>query len=57
VINQITVRLRGVGLALLDPAGPIDRFLDQLERLGGVLFPAQAHDLACQRIRIDRRID
>ena len=57
MINQMTVRLRGVGVAMLDPAGLIDRILDQLERLSGVLFPAQADGLACQRIRIDRRID
>lgn len=57
MINQITERLRDAGLAMLDPARLIDRFLDQIDRLGAVLLPAQADGLARQRIRIDRRID
>jgi hypothetical protein len=57
VINQIAERLRGVGLAMLDPANLVDRFLDQVERLGGALLPVQADGFACERIRIDRRID
>jgi hypothetical protein len=57
VINQITERLWSVGQAMLDPAGLVDRFLDQIDRLGAALLPAQADGLACQRIQIDRRID
>ena len=57
MINQIAVRLRGVVLAMLDPAGLVDRFLDQLERLGAVLLPLKTDGLACQRIRIDRCMD
>ena len=57
MINQITVHLRGVALAMLDPAGLVDRCLDQLERLGAVLLPGKTDGLACQRIPIDRRID
>ena len=57
VINRITERLRSVGLAMLDPAGLVDRFLDQIERLGASLVPIQADSLARQRIRIERRID
>lgn len=57
MINQISERLRGAGLAMLDPVSLVDRFLDQIERLGAALMPARADSLACQRIRIDRRID
>jgi hypothetical protein len=61
VINRITKRLRGAGLAMLDPAGLVDGlvdgFLDQIERLGAVLMPVQADGLVRQRIRIERRID
>ena len=57
MINQIAERLRGAGLAMLDPARLIDRLLDQIERLSAVLSPVQADRLACQRVRIDRRID
>jgi hypothetical protein len=57
VINQITERLWSVGQAMLDPAGLVDRFLDQIDRLGAALLPAQADGLARQRIQIDRRID
>ena len=57
MISEIAERLRGAGLAMLDPASLIDRFLDQIDRLSAVLLPVQAHGLACQRVRIDRRID
>jgi hypothetical protein len=57
VINQIAERLCTVGLAMLDPAGLVDRFLDQIERLGGALPPIGADGLSCERIRIDHRID
>jgi hypothetical protein len=57
VINQIVQRLRELGLAMLTPTSLIDRFLDHIERLGATLMPVQADSLACQRIRIDRRID
>jgi hypothetical protein len=57
VINRITERLRSVGLAMLDPVSLVDRFLDQIEKLGAVLLPVPTDGLACQRIRIERRID
>ena len=57
MINRITERLRSVGLAMLDPVNLVDRFLDQIERLGAVLVPIAGDGLACQRIRIERRID
>jgi hypothetical protein len=57
VIHRIAERLRGAGLAMLAPASLVDRFLDQIDRLGAVLLPIQADGLACQRVRIDRRID
>jgi hypothetical protein len=61
MINQISERLRGAALAMLDPVSMVDRFvdklLDQVERLSAALMPAPADSLACQRIRIERRID
>jgi hypothetical protein len=57
VINQKTERLWSVCLAMLNPASLVDRLLDQIDRLGAMLLPAQADGLACQRIRIERRID
>ena len=57
MINQITKRLRDVGLSMLDPVSLVDRFLDQIERLGASLVPIEADGLARQRIRIERRID
>ena len=57
MINRITGRLRSVGLAMLDPVSLVDNFLDQIERLGAGLMPIQGDGLACQRIRIERRID
>jgi hypothetical protein len=61
MINQISERLRGAALAMLDPVSMVDRFvdklLDQVERLSAELMPARADSLACQRIRIERRID
>jgi hypothetical protein len=57
VINQIAERLWGASAAMLRPASLIDRLLDQIERLGVALMPAQADGLACQRIRIETRID
>lgn len=57
MINRIAERLRSVGLAMLDPVSLVDRFLDQIERLGTGLMPIQGDGLACQRIRVERRID
>ena len=57
VINQIAERLSGAGSAMLRPASLIDRLLDQIERLGVALMPVQVDEMACQRIRIDPRID
>ena len=57
MINQITERLRDVGLAMLDPVRLVDRFLDQIERLGAALVPIPADGLACQRIPIETRLD
>jgi hypothetical protein len=57
VINQISQCLWSLSSAMLNPARLIDRFLDQIERLGAALMPVQADGLACQRIRIETRID
>jgi hypothetical protein len=57
VINQLSKRLRRLSSAMLSPASLIDRFLDQIDRLGAALMPVQADQLSCQRIRSERRLD
>jgi hypothetical protein len=57
VIHHISERLWVVGSAMLSPARLVDRFLDQIERLGAALMPVQADGLACARIRVESRID
>ena len=57
MMNQITERMWGVRLSILSPTCLIDRLLDRIEELSGVILPAQANGLSCREIPIETRLD
>jgi hypothetical protein len=52
MINQMAERMCGASLSML-----IDRLLDQIEKLSGVIVPAQADRLSCEDTQIEARLD
>jgi hypothetical protein len=57
MINQMAERIRGASLSMLSPGFLIDRFLDQIEKLSGMIVPAQADKLSCEETRIEAFLD
>ena len=51
MINQMTERLYGVGLLVLNPSRLIDAFLDCIERLSDALMTSQTSKSLCEQIR------
>ncbi len=57
MINQTIVRNWGAILSMLSPGSLIDRLLDKIDELSGLIVPAQAVPVPCKNIRIETRRD
>ncbi len=57
MMHQMAERMWSAGLLMLSPGCLIDRLLDRIEDLRGVIVPAQADGLPCREVRIETRFD